>query len=321
MNIIINMERQRPMESVLDFWAQSLHCPVCDQGGLGVIREPGVPDLLHCSRCESEFEVSEGGERVRLLKYPLSMGPDLYAKWLPIAVIRRTVLENIQKGSPSQPSFIAVTGESRRPARPSVRANSDNDNDSPPDKALEQARRLLSLGNSLDEVRLILEKDPRLNPSQIERILDRVDQPRKSQALEKLLMGILIGLVLLVGIFFLSSTGLLERGRIFIAGVLSGEDVQLIPPTPVVYRYAPQGIAFGCPPTQQGAAAAFGGVEEHWTFDGKNWMYTDIKAVRIFVPEGLTARYTYFNPIMVLEKVSGPVAVDPVMMISIDCYH
>lgn len=321
------MNETRPLQSVLDFWAKSLSCPVCDLSNLKVMREPGVPDLLHCPHCESEFEVGEGGDLVRMLKYPLSMGMELYGKWFPLAEIRRRVLFHLQQNNLSSSAFIAVTGSSGSPPGSIVKSGARKGNsdsmvgDQAPQRAFDQAQQLLHLGNSMEEVRAILEKDPRLNPYQVDAIMEALDEPRRSQALEKLLIGVLLLLVVLVALFFLNSTGMLERGRVFIAGVLAGERVQLIPPNPVVYRYAPQGVAYGCPPTQQGAAALFGGKQEHWNFDGKNWLYTDIKAVRIYVPEGLTARYSYFDPILVLEKVNGPAVIDPVMALSIDCYR
>lgn len=321
------MSDPRPMQSVLDFWAKSLTCPVCDQSDLKVMREAGVPDLLYCPHCESEFEVADGGDVVRMLKYPLAMGMDLYGKWLSLAEIRRRVLVYLHDNNLTPYAFIAVTGGSRSSADVPVKRKSGKAGaalpaaDEPPQRALDQARQLLHLGNSLEDVRAILEKDPRLNAYQVDAILDQIDEPRKSQTLEKFLLGVLLLLVVVVGLFFLNSMGMLDRGRMFIAGVLSGEVVQIIPPTPVVYRYAPQGVAYGCPPTQQGAAALFGGKQEHWNFDGKNWLYTDIKAVRIYVPEGLMARYSYFDPILVLEKVDGPAVIDPVMALSIDCYR
>jgi len=318
------MEKVRPMNSILAFWVKSLNCPVCNQSGLEIIREAGVPDLLHCSHCSTEFEVSETGEQIRLIQYPEMLGVELYGVWMPFGMVREKIKQKIEKDHLNYAKMIAVTGG----GKPLTRINLSKEDFSghegitePPERAIQQARKLLELGNSREEVRLILEKDPRLNEAQIERIMEIVEERDRSKSLVRILLLILVILGLVVAGMLIYQTGIFDRAILVVNGLLSGEKVQLIPPPPTVTQYARQGRLFACPPTQQGAAALFGGKPDHWHFDGKNWMYTDIKGVRIYVPEGLSARYTYMNPILEIKTVEGPAVIDPLMAVSIDCYR
>ncbi len=318
------MEKVRPMQSILAFWARSLNCPVCNQLGLEVIREAGVPDLLHCKVCNTEFEVSESGDFIRLIQYPQALGVDLYGIWMPFGAVRQKIKTILEKEGLSLPAMIAVTGANR----PLTRTNLSKDDwgeheglEEPPERAVQQARKLLELGNSREEVRLILEKDPRLNPVQIERIMEIVEEPARTKSLERFLILILVILGLVVAGLLIYPTGIFDRALLMVNGLLSGERIEIISPPPTVTQYARQGRPLTCPPTQQGAAALFGGKADHWHFDGKNWIYTDIKGVRVYVPEGLSARYTYMNPILEIKTVEGPAIIDPIMAVSIDCYR
>lgn len=318
------METIRPMNSILAFWVKSLNCPVCNQTGLEIIREAGVPDLLHCSRCSTEFEVSETGEQIRLIQYPEMLGIELYGVWMPFGLVREKIKQKIEKDHLNFAKMIAVTGG----GKPLARINLSKKDftgykgvTEPPERAVQQARKLLELGNSREQVRLILEKDPRLNEAQIERIMEIVQEPERSKSLERFLLLILVILGLVVGGLLLYQMGIFDRAILIVNGLLSGEKVQLILPPPTVTQYARQGRLSACPPTQQGAAALFGGKADHWHFDGKNWIYTDIKSVRIYVPEGLSARYTYMTPILEIKTVEGPAVIDPLMAVSIDCFR
>ncbi|GIV66161.1 MAG: hypothetical protein KatS3mg047_0554 [Bellilinea sp.] len=312
------------MQSVLAFWARSLNCPVCDQLGLDVIREAGVPDLLHCNNCTTEFEVSETGDFIRLIQYPQILGVELYGVWMPFGLVSEKIKAKIEKDGLNLPAMIAVTGS----GKPMSRTNLITDDLSsrggslePPQRAVDQARKLIELGNTPAEVRQILEKDPRLNPIQIDRIMEIIEQPARTRSLERILtlIAVIMGLVVIGLLIY--PTGVFERALIAVNGLINGERLELIPPPPTVTQYARQGRSFGCPPTQQGAAALFGGKADHWHFDGKNWIYTDLKGIRVYVPEGLSARYSYVTPILEIKSVEGPAVIDPIMAVSIDCYH
>ncbi|MEW6502532.1 MAG: hypothetical protein AB1457_01055 [Chloroflexota bacterium] len=297
---------------------------MCDQLGLDVIREAGVPDLLHCNNCTTEFEVSETGDFIRLIQYPQILGVELYGVWMPFGLVSEKIKAKIEKDGLNLPAMIAVTGS----GKPMSRTNLITDDLSsrggslePPQRAVDQARKLIELGNTPAEVRQILEKDPRLNPIQIDRIMEIIEQPARTRSLERILtlIAVIMGLVVIGLLIY--PTGVFERALIAVNGLINGERLELIPPPPTVTQYARQGRSFGCPPTQQGAAALFGGKADHWHFDGKNWIYTDLKGIRVYVPEGLSARYSYVTPILEIKSVEGPAVIDPIMAVSIDCYH
>ncbi len=318
------METIRPMQSILGFWAKSLNCPVCNQLGLEVIREAGVPDLLHCKVCNTEFEVSETGDSIRLIQYPQALGVDLYGVWMSYGVVREKIKVKLEKEGLNLSTMIAVTGSDKPVSRTNLMKEDWSGHEGleePPGRAIQQARKLLDLGNSKEEVRSILEKDPRLNPIQIQRIMEIIEKPERTKALERFLFLVLVILVLVVGGLLIYPSGIFERVLLTVNGLISGEKVELLPPPPTVTQYARQGRLFACPPTQQGAAALFGGKSDHWHFDGKNWIYTDIKGIRVYVPEGLSARYSYMTPILEIKTVEGPAVIDPIMAVSIDCYR
>lgn len=318
------MEKIRPMQSVLGFWAKSLNCPVCNHLGLEVIREAGVPDLLHCTICSTEFEVSESGDSIRLIQYPQGLGVDLYGIWMPFGTLREKIKAKIENEGLNLPAMIAVTGTGKPVSGTNLKKEDWSSHEAlrePPERAVKQARKLLELGNSRGEVRQILEKDPRLNPIQIDRIMEIVEEPVRIKSLERILTLIALIMGLVVVVLLIYPTGVFDRVLLTVNGLISGEKVELIPPPPTVTQYARQGRSYGCPPTQQGAAALFGGKADHWHFDGKNWIYTDIKGVRVFVPEGLSARYSYVTPILEIKTVEGPALIDPIMAVSIDCYR
>ncbi len=320
----MSMEQVRPMQSVLGFWAKSLNCPVCNQLGLEVLREAGVPDLLHCNVCSTEFEVSETGDFIRLIQYPPALGVELYGVWMPFGTVREKIKTKLENNGQTISAIIPITGAGKPVSRTNLMKDDWREHEGavePPDRAVQQARKLLELGNSREEVRSILEKDPRLNPIQIERIMEIVEEPARTQSLQRFLVLILVLLGLVIVALLIYPTGAFERAFLAVNGLIGGEKVELIPPPPTVTQYTRQGRAFGCPPTQHGAAALFGGKADHWHFDGKNWIYTDIKGIRVYVPEGLSARYTYMTPILEIKVVEGPAVIDPIMAVSIDCYR
>lgn len=312
------------MQSILAFWAKSLNCPVCGLVGLDIIREPGVPDLLHCRQCETEFEVSELGDQIRLLQFPHLLGIELYGVWMPYGKVREKIREKLEKENLNLASLIPVTGGQKVMPQTTIVNKGHRETHElaePPEQAVQQARKLMDLGNSRREIRSILEKDPQLNPRQIDRIMEIIEEPQRSKTLVRLLLMVLVVLVLVVIGLLLYPTGIFNRAILAVGGVISGEEIPLIPPTPSVVQYAKQGRVNTCPPTEQGAAALFGGSADHWRFDGKNWIYTDVRGVRIYVPEGLSARYTYLTPMLEFKTVEGPALIDPIMAVSIDCYQ
>ncbi len=153
----------------------------------------------------------------------------------------KTILE---KEGLSLPAMIAVTGANR----PLTRTNLSKDDwgeheglEEPPERAVQQARKLLELGNSREEVRLILEKDPRLNPVQIERIMEIVEEPARTKSLERFLILILVILGLVVAGLLIYPTGIFDRALLMVNGLLSGERIEIISPPPTVTQYARQG--------------------------------------------------------------------------------
>lgn len=213
-----------------------------------------VPDLLHCKVCNTEFEVSESGDFIRLIQYPQALGVDLYGIWMPFGAVRQKIKTILEKEGLSLPAMIAVTGTNR----PLTRTNLSKDDwgeheglEEPPERAVQQARKLLELGNSREEVRLMLEKDPRLNPVQIERIMEIVEEPARTKSLERFLILILVILGLVVAGLLIYPTGIFDRALLMVNGLLSGEKIEIISPPPTVTQYARQGRPLTCPPTQQ----------------------------------------------------------------------
>lgn len=311
------------MQSIQAFWAMSLSCPVCNQRELEVIREAGVPDVLHCKVCGTEFELSQRGDLIRLMQYPKDLGIDLYGVWMPYGEVCQKMASTLNGKRPTLPVMIAVTGQHKSMTR--TESGKDNQQETkgseePPERAVQQAMKLLELGNSREEVRQILEKDPRLTPHQIERIMEIVEEPRRTRLLERFLLLVLVVLGLIVVGLLIYPSGIFNRAFAIVNGLVSGETALLSPP-PTVTQYARQGRSFTCPPTPQGAAALFGGKVNHWHFDGKNWIYTDIQGISVYVPEGLSARYIYFNPVVEIKTIEGPALINPIMAVSIDCYR
>jgi hypothetical protein len=318
------MDEVRPMQHILDFWAKSMNCPVCQKEGLAVTREPGVPDLLCCPKCGSEFYFEHGGTRIRLVQLPNAFHEQLYGQWVTYEQIRQVVAEVNDKSEKSQPFVmrkhlsapIPVTGG--QVARKKV---AEQRKDLPPKRAFEQARRLFTLGNSIETIQEILESDPRLTKEQVEVVINDILAPVKQKRLERLLIGILVVFALGIISFILVSSGAFGFMTASVSGFFPEGGVRLLPGEPKLTYYNPTGYHYYCPQSQVSASQLFGGRADRWTFDNKNWNYLDVKAVNLFVPEGLSASYSSLSQGFNVVKVEGPVMLDNILALSIDCFR
>ena len=318
------MEDIRPMEQILEFWAKSMNCPICTMEGLGVTKEPGVPDLLCCPRCGTEFHFELGGSRIRLVQVPDAFHEHLYCKWMTYGKVRQIVSE-INKTLIRPLPF---TLQNRRGAPIPVTGGKQPSNlvdelrpDEIPQRAFEQARHLYGLGNSVQSIRDVLESDPRLSPAQVDSVIQEILAPVKQTQLERFLMGVLILIVVVIAGFLLVTSGVFATMIGSISGIVSEVGARVLPGEPNITYYNPTGYQYFCPQTQNGAAQLFGGRSDRWTFDQKNWNYMDVTAVNLFVPEGLSAGFTGSRVGFAITTVEGPAMVENVLALSIDCYR
>lgn len=322
--IIEVMKPIRPMDTILDIWASSMSCPICSHAGLSVTRAPGIPDLMHCVMCGAEFHFEQGGNRIQLVQYPLVFGPELYSKWMTYQEVRAIVRKVAGSLPLSKSLTIPVTGRSVEETSSSVPKGGNRIQEElfdPPGRTIELARRLQSLGNSPQAIRKILTQDPQLTPAQVDSALKTIAEPERTRRVESILWVVLILMVVVLGGYILFSSGVLGQGVRFVQAAITGDSLQVIPPTPTVYKYAAVGNRSVCPTDRESAAVLFGGRSDRWSYDKVNWMYLDVRTARLYIPEGMAGTYSVLDNTVRIITVEGPAIIDNILAISMDCYR
>ena len=320
----------RPVEVILDFWAKSLNCPLCEKEGLSVTRQVGAADLLCCPRCGSQFQFEQGGTRIRLVQLPVELHDQLLGQWLTYEEVRAIAAEDTRKSAQVQPfalqkrepKAIPVTGIQvlEKPAAIPVRTPKiEKRKVIPPKRAVDQAQQLYDLGNTFTTIRGILERDPALTPEQVDQVMHDLQAPYRQKQYERILFSLLIIVSMVVAGLFLTYSGALVTLSSSARGLFTEDGLQLIPLEPKLTYYYPSGYRYFCPSSQENAAQLFGGKIERWRFGGKAWNYLDVRATHIFVPEGLKASYAAITRGFLRTYVDGPVLVENTFSLTIDC--
>ncbi len=313
------MENIRPMETILDIWAKSLSCPICNQTGLMVIREAGVPDILGCGRCKSEFNFAQGGTQVRLVKVPEVFGSAFLGEWLTYSEIRQRVyhltveIKRAQTGG----KIIAKTQSSTTDAKGNVRLQMGDADEVIYAKAKSQVTQLLALGNSLTDIERIIRRNKFLSEEQIETLLYEAS---KKSSRRSLVSGLTAAALLLITVFafvFIFSSGILNT-FVSEASQAFNDRGGLIPVTGEENLVDGAFVGF-CPSTQQQASNVFGGKANGWHMVNSVWIYQDFQVATIYIPAGMMGTYPSASADFFIRKVAGPIQVTNVLLISVTC--
>ncbi|HMN60457.1 MAG TPA: hypothetical protein PJ988_08845 [Anaerolinea sp.] len=135
-------------------WANRARCPVCGSVYLSLKRSYSDPDQLACDTCNARFEISQDGCFVRVMFPPPGLPRDLMGQWVDPSVVARRGNAPVVEARKEAQVHKQAEAETRRRALPEKPVTTES--------LLEQARRLLQLGNSRDKVQATLEGVPPL---------------------------------------------------------------------------------------------------------------------------------------------------------------
>ncbi len=107
-------QKTAPLTNIPAAWADKGRCPVCAGNNLQIIHTPGRADRLSCPRCNTRFEVENGGARVRLTQLPgkyARLRHELVGQWLNISDLRARLKSAVQAEvpPPAEPAALAAT--------------------------------------------------------------------------------------------------------------------------------------------------------------------------------------------------------------------
>lgn len=310
----INMQTIRPMDTMLDIWAKSLNCPICNQQSLNVLREAGVPDLLACSACGSEFHFQEGGTHIRLVRTPDLFGGVFLGKWLTYAEVRQkvqqvlaerqnTMGEEIKRVPPKNITEGNIFAIDRELSTEEIYTKSKN-----------QAAKLYELGNSPQSIKDILRNNKRLTEDDIETIVSDLEDKSSSRSFTTTLLSVSLVIVAFFAVVFLFGTGTVGRWASQISNSFD-QQAGIIPVTGA----ASEAVAAICPNSSREAASLFGGKAELWNEIDGAWFYQSFKKTTIYVPGGMQAAYPSIHADFFIQRYYGPMTIFNVYYLTIRC--
>jgi hypothetical protein len=216
--------------------------------------------------------------------------------------------------------------------------------------AAQRAVELQKLGNTLTEVRSILERSSGLTPDQVGEVMKGLDKPEEKKRVTRFFLVfsiIAIAIFSLIAWWFFSNN-LLNGGNTETPDAeetveSGGVPRRLVDPSSLpepLQTYVPDGVRIfndpplveraseadlpptTCPTNKIEAASIFGGQAKDWSQEEKNngWMMvTTLQGVEIKVPTGMSAGYLVFVRGPEMRSVLGPAVIRNIYMISISC--
>ena len=286
-----------------------------------VVHLTEIPDYLICSRCEISFEVDITGRMLHIKVVPdryESADAQLYRKWVEATSLHE-IIEKCKRAPQLVQEFIA-----------------------PPPKAMtnqevwERAQGMYRLGNSPKKIELVLIQAgaaPQQAAGALRALKRKAEQDSKKQGSRVLLVaGVSAFLVIAAFTGWLFASG--QYAVLFglatptpaASGISASDILKLIPsgvrpelPDTTVSR---GGVAAaGCPKTQAGAAATFGGDASLWKTDGQymSWqMVSPGDSYTIRIPPNMSAGYVD-NENFQFSQIYGPAIIYNVNFVAIIC--
>ena len=196
--------------NIPDEWANHARCPICEQLPMRVEHGSNVPDQMTCPRCGASFELEQGGSRILMTAMPQALHATMAGKWVTLAEVRSEVARLLQQHVHEAPAPEATAPAPRSALTP---ANAPTVQPAPPKPPVPQkvedpklaqyktsAKELYSLGNTVDQIRVILERTSRLKPEEINEVLVDVtalEKSKKSKQNQRMILIVVISLVIL----------------------------------------------------------------------------------------------------------------------------
>lgn len=306
---------QSPQAKLLipEEWANRARCPVCGSVYLSLKRSYSDPDQLACDTCNARFEISQDGCFVRVMFPPPGLPLDLMGQWVDPSVVAR-------RGN-------ALVAEARKQAEAETRRRALPEKPVTTTALLEQARRLLQLGNSREKVQATLEGVRGATDEQIAEVMAAL--PRLENRRSGLFwFGLSVVSILVIAISVVIGLGLAQRQsqrapsesnlpagvRVLLS---SGSAIMDIPPV-TVWRLESSG-AVSCPTQPANAARMFGGESNMYSSLKAGWTFLSPKPQTILVPQGMRADYLLVGKEPRMQPVSGPVRLENAVYVDIYC--
>ncbi len=264
-----------------------MSCPICCKTGLRVIREPGVPDLLCCDQCGCEFFFEQAGARIRFSKTPELLEDVLYGEWMTYIEVHKRLQERFPALDGPRARVDVVTLPVRRQKSLAQELEEEALLDLPKN-AIDQAMGLYRLGNSIPDIRRVLQRNPKYTEHEIFTTLKNVGHYDAMRKLRSWLTAGLVVVVFLAALGFAVSRGVFPKLIAYIEGTVNKNAALVIP---VTGSAAGSAVQPACPATPEAAAQLFGGKSNNWTYQAPRWYYQDVMPADIIVPSGMEATY------------------------------
>jgi hypothetical protein len=349
--------------NIPDAWGASAHCPICGACPLNILHPPQSPDEFACPRCGAEFELEQNGSRIWLNALPQDLHKALGSQWVTIDEVKSEVeklkqqFEQPAKAPVSEPALTVAnlpppvsTGNkpAAKPAASAAKVPPPAPPPAPDPELVAQARELYSLGNTVDQIRVIMGRTNRVSSKELDAILEevtRLDRKKHNRQNRNVIIAVIISLLILscclaVAFSFKSFQSNLHlgnqpagqsaaptQGSILNPADLPDPLKTLVPagmtvvsvPTPLVIQGSVNDSAhYQCPENAIQAARLFGGSTENWSFK-QGWMLISKTPVTLHVPANMSAGYIVFSPDMEMKSVNGPVTIQNIYMVIISC--
>ncbi len=319
------MSKIKPRLTIPDKWAKS-RCPVCGTTPMQIVHAPAAPDQIVCSRCGLACEAEDGGPRIRPKVVPAEFG---------------------HRGQLAANMWITAD-ELRALARQSLKPVQQTEAVAP--EVVEQAKKLYALGNSVSQIKIILEES-KASPDQVEAALAEVTRldREKRQSNQRSLW--LIGSASAIFFFLIAGVTAVLVVRPELrpptaaprpTNPVSGQPLPGLPNLPNLPISIPTGAvatviarpttgvqqgvgpqASKCPVTPIGAAHLFGGQPEYWSENndyGKAWvMIATGEPLTISVPDNMSVGYLRMGEGLEMISVVGPATLTNVNFVTISC--
>jgi hypothetical protein len=338
-------------------WGKSARCPICAAAPLNIIHPPQRPDEFRCPRCGAEFEVEQGGSRIWLNALPPDLQEALTGRWVTINEVQEEVAKLNQRREPAAEksaflpdSFPPPTSENQPVAVPFLpQTNIPTPGHPAPDpRFVAQAKELYALGNSVAQIRVILQRTQGVKPAELDAIMAEVtglDRKKHNRQTRNLIIAAFVSLVVVsccVAVVYLGRLPLsifqnnarpgslpvaTNQSSIFNLINLPDSMKTLMPDEMTVVNSSPPVIIPGsvgdtatypCPKSADQAAQLFGGLTENWSYK-QGWIMVSKSALTVHVPAGMFVGYVVFSPDMEMKSVNGPVTLQNIYMVIISC--
>jgi hypothetical protein len=191
----------------------------------------------------------------------------------------------------------------------------------------EQARQLLQLGNSRENVRSTLFGMRGVTAEQVDVAMAAL--PAENRGRSKLfLAGLGVISLLVITIAVVIGLGLAKRETevktenelpASVRVLLFSGSILLDLPVVEVYRVETTGNISSCPTQPANAARMFGGEGSSWSGSQAGWSITTRQPLTIHLPEGMKAEYLLVGKDPRMVAVSGPARLENVVYLDITC--